>query len=227
MPSSKEKVEASFKKIQGQLKKAPKKLRAQGRQISQQISDQINERIGNQFAAQFSTQLHAVLSSKVTEQAQEVVKTAARTAQATAHIAAETAKHGIDQVLLNLEHRGLNVKDSQDLAVKVGRRVLERAEAIRAQIAANPLSPSWIKDVSLKPLETADLERDVASPTGTVPMAAEPAPIAAAALSAEPSEAPAEAITGADDTEDAAEVKKPRRASRSKASSSGTSARTK
>jgi hypothetical protein len=176
MASSKEKMEKSFKKIQSKLQKAPRKIKAQSQQISAQISAQIAERIGTQFTAQ----LNAVLSSKASTQAQEAVKSATQTVQATAtmatQLATETAKHGIDQVLLNLEHRGVNFKESQDLAVKVGRKVLERAEAIREQIAANPLSPAWLKDVSLKPIEakTAPTEDALDLATATAEGMAEP-----------------------------------------------------
>jgi hypothetical protein len=62
----------------------------------------------------------------------------------------------LDQVLLGLQHRGLNLKDfsfkeSQDVVQKVGRRVLQRADEIRAQLAGRTYSPSWLKDVSLAP----------------------------------------------------------------------------
>lgn len=147
MASSKEKMKSSLKKIKNKIKKAPLK-----------IQSEISERLGTKF----SHQLDSVLNSRLSEQAQAAVKTAVDNVQAAqvkaqstlnlaVSVATETAKHSLDEVLLNLEHRGVKVKESQDLAVKVGRLVLERAEKIRAQIAANPLSPNWIKDVSLTP----------------------------------------------------------------------------
>ncbi|MES2854828.1 MAG: hypothetical protein V4692_03140 [Bdellovibrionota bacterium] len=69
-------------------------------------------------------------------------------------------ENSIDQVLLGLQHRGLNLKEfnfkesqdaAQNIAQKVGRKVLERADEIRAQLAEQPYSPSWLKDVSLAP----------------------------------------------------------------------------
>jgi hypothetical protein len=60
-----------------------------------------------------------------------------------------TAKAGLDQLLHNLEEKGLKIKDSQDFLQKIGQSVLERAEEIREQVAQNPLAPSWIKDVTL------------------------------------------------------------------------------
>lgn len=104
-------------------------------QISEQISQKMNTRLGKK------------VSARLNESAETLVQTA--------HVAAETAKHGIDQVLIGLEHRGINLKESQDLAQKVGRKVLERAEAIRSQLAGTPFSPSWLKDVSLAPKAAA------------------------------------------------------------------------
>lgn len=65
--------------------------------------------------------------------------------------AAQTAKQSIDQALIALEHRGINIKDPQDFAQRVGRKVLERAESIREQIADKPFTPAWLKDVNLAP----------------------------------------------------------------------------
>lgn len=109
------------------------------------------------------------LANRLNEQAQEAVQKAAQaTAQMASNLATtfstEAAKHSLDQVLLNLEHRGLSFKDSQDLAIKVGRKVLERAEAVRLQIAENPLSPAWLREVRLKCVETA-LNKTVADET--------------------------------------------------------------
>ncbi len=65
---------------------------------------------------------------------------------------AEAAKKTVDDVLLGLEHKGYNVKHPQDLIQTVGRRVLERAseiaEDVRAQVAAQPYSPEWLKNVA-------------------------------------------------------------------------------
>lgn len=73
-----------------------------------------------------------------------------------AQAAAEKAKKSLDDVLLGLEHKGINVKAPQDLIQTVGRRVLERASEIasglssgvRSQVAAKPYSPDWLKNVT-------------------------------------------------------------------------------
>lgn len=69
-----------------------------------------------------------------------------------AQLAAEKAKKSLDDVLLGLEHKGINVKAPQDLIQTVGRRVLERAseiaEDVRSQVAAKPYSPDWLKNVT-------------------------------------------------------------------------------
>jgi hypothetical protein len=137
-------TETFTKKIKSELKKGlPKNIKAQ-------ISAQIHSKLNSRLAARINQSAQKA-SETATKTAQKTVKIATDTAQ----IAAETAKHSLDQVLLGLEHRGFKVKDSQDLqdiqvmAQKVGQKVLERAEAIRAQIATSPFSPAWLKDVKI------------------------------------------------------------------------------
>lgn len=65
---------------------------------------------------------------------------------------AKRAKKTLDQALLDLQHKAIDLKSQpQDLIQKVGQRVLERAERIRSQVAETPYSPSWLKDLSLTP----------------------------------------------------------------------------
>lgn len=70
--------------------------------------------------------------------------------------AAEAAKQSLDQVLLGLEHKlenqGVDVQQKKDLIYAVGKKVLERAEVIRGQVATNSMAPSWIKDINLNDL---------------------------------------------------------------------------
>ncbi|HVK61836.1 MAG TPA: hypothetical protein VM432_09815 [Bdellovibrionales bacterium] len=78
----------------------------------------------------------------------------------------KTFEDKLDQVLLGLQHRGLNLKDfnfkeSQDVVQKVGRRVLERAEMIRQQVAERPYSPAWLKDITLTPKKTTEQEPEL------------------------------------------------------------------
>jgi hypothetical protein len=61
----------------------------------------------------------------------------------------EKLESNFDQVLLQLEHRGLKIKESQDLIQRMGKTVLDRAEVIRSQIAANHLTPNWLKEMSV------------------------------------------------------------------------------
>jgi len=171
--------ETFTKKIKSELKKGlPKNIKAQ-------ISAQINSKLNSRLAARIneSAQMAAHKASETaTKTAQKTVKIASDTAQ----IAAETAKHSLDQVLLGLEHRGFKVKENQDLqdiqvmAQKVGQKVLERAEAIRAQIATSPFSPAWLKDVKIsttfataeKPVEKPAHGKSEASVDGDVKNAA-------------------------------------------------------
>ena len=156
--------ETLTKKLQGKLpknfkKKLGKRIKA-GTRLGSQISSQI--------AAQVAAQVPAEFSQRLNEQAQKATRAALHTAQMaaeTAHMAADTAKGGLDQVLIGLEHRGFNLKESQDIAQRVGRKVLERAEAVRAQIAASPLSPAWLREVTLK---NAKAEPVVAAETAPI-----------------------------------------------------------
>ena len=97
-------------------------------------SQNLTKKMGSQFGLK--------LGGKFGESFGQSAKSAATTAMS-------TAKFGLDQVLLGLQHRGLNLEESRDLVQQVGRRVLERAEEIRKQLALSPLSPAWLKDVSL------------------------------------------------------------------------------
>lgn len=76
----------------------------------------------------------------------------------------ESISETIDQALLDLQHKALDLKSQpQDLIQKVGQRVLERAERIRAQVAETPYSPTWLKDLSLAPKVEESGEADEAS----------------------------------------------------------------
>lgn len=114
------------------------------------IQTKIRKGLPKKIKSQFGEKLNTKLASQAQEAVQKATRTAQMATQVATQVATDAAKSSLDQVLLNLEHRGLNIKESQDLAIKVGRKVLERAEAIRAQIAENPLSPSWLKEVRLK-----------------------------------------------------------------------------
>lgn len=76
-------------------------------------------------------------------------KSAATVAKVASKLAKQTARQQLDQMLLGLQHKGLDISDSQDLVQRLGRNVLKRAEAIRAQLANTPLSPAWLKEISL------------------------------------------------------------------------------
>ncbi len=129
-------------------------------------------KIGNQVSAKYGaakkieaniTRLGEKISSRFSESAQLAKTVASQTAVQTAHLATETAhiavervqtaassaRESLDQVLVNLEHSsGLKFKDSSDMAQKIGRKVLERADEIRAQISKNQYAPQWVKTVS-------------------------------------------------------------------------------
>jgi hypothetical protein len=111
---------------------------------------------GGLFGRHFGQKLGQKLGKEIERKGQKVgqkfdekVEQISSTAKTAADVAAQTAKAGLDQLLHNLEEKGLKIKDSQDFLQKIGQSVLDRAEGIREQVAQNPLAPSWIRDVTL------------------------------------------------------------------------------
>jgi hypothetical protein len=89
---------------------------------------------------------------KTLQRSAQSAQAAGQTAATAAATAKQTAMQGLDQVLLGLSHNKQKLLDSpQDIIQSIGRRVLERAEQIRSQLAEQPLSPSWLKEVTLTP----------------------------------------------------------------------------
>ena len=77
------------------------------------------------------------------------LRSSVKSANTALNTQAKSAKKGLDQVLVNLEHRGLKIKESQEIIQRMGKKVLDRAEDIRSQIATNAKTPAWLKDMSL------------------------------------------------------------------------------
>ena len=116
----------------------------------------IEQEIGKRFEKIEKTlerTLEKTLEKAIGKAAELANSPAASRAQAAAEKARETAKKSIDDVLLGLEHKGYDVKGTQDLIQTVGRRVLARAsdiaEDVRSQVAAKPYSPEWLKNVTI------------------------------------------------------------------------------
>ena len=135
-----------------------------GHHFGQKLGKKLGKNIGRKGEA-----LGQKLDLRV-EQIAEQAFTVAQTAK-------ETAKVGLDQILLNLEHRGVNIKDKQDIIQKMGQTVLDRAEKIRSQIAEHPslekFAPSWMKESVQK---TSKKTETVATAEGTTTeMSAAPA----------------------------------------------------
>jgi hypothetical protein len=55
----------------------------------------------------------------------------------------------VDDILLDLEHKGFKLQDPQDVIQSIGRKVLERAENVRVQLARQSKRPAWLKDVTV------------------------------------------------------------------------------
>ena len=116
-----------------------------GHHFGQKLGKKLGKNIGRKGEA---------LGQKLDQRVEKIAEQAFTVAQT----AKETAKVGLDQILLNLEHRGVNIKDKQDIIQRMGQTVLDRAEKIRSQIAEHPslekFAPSWMKE-STKKTETA------------------------------------------------------------------------
>jgi hypothetical protein len=135
--------------------------------LSKRIQGKLKKGLPKKFTATINSGLNSKLGTRINESAQLASRVATQTAVQTAQIATETAhlaaervqnaadaaKQSLDHMLIGLEHRGITFKEPTDMAQKIGRKVLERAGEIRAQIASNPFTPSWLKNVS-KPHET-------------------------------------------------------------------------
>jgi alpha-galactosidase/6-phospho-beta-glucosidase family protein len=161
--------------LQAASKTASKKALKSFKKIQTKIQKKIQTSIQTSIKQELPQKINETLSTlKAPRVVQKAKRRAHETAQMATQIATDAAKNSLDQVLLNLEHRGLSIKESQDLAIKVGKKVLERAEAIRSQLAENSLSPQWLKEVRIKiddenakqaPISdvTSDLAADLAS----------------------------------------------------------------
>ncbi|RYZ74140.1 MAG: DUF3235 domain-containing protein [Proteobacteria bacterium] len=123
----------------------------------------IEKRIEKTFEKTLEKTLQTAMNSPLTAKAanaaeavQARVDKARTTAKDARNMAQATAKQSLDQVLLGLEHKlennGVDVKQKKDLIYAVGKKVLERAEVIRGQVAANPMAPTWIKGMNLNDL---------------------------------------------------------------------------
>lgn len=112
-----------------------------GRHFSQHIGQKFGKKLGREIGRKGEA-LGQKFDAHVDQIADKVTNVA------------DTAKTSLDQVLLNLEHRGLNFKDKQEIIHRVGQTVLDRAEKIRAQITENtPLgafAPAWMKESLVK-----------------------------------------------------------------------------
>ena len=150
-----------------------KKIGKTGKKIKKNISEKIG-----QYASPAA--INEVISSRVAS-AKAAAAAYQETAESVAQNAATVAKQSLDQVLLNLEHRGLKIKESQDLINQLGQAVLTRAEGVRSQLSQNPLTPAWLKDLTCaksakrEPLDIDDLSAEATSSVAeaTVSVAAE------------------------------------------------------
>lgn len=119
-----------------------------GHHFGQKLGRKLGKEIGRKGEA---------IGQMFDQRVEEIAEQVTTVAQSVKQTASEAAKTGLDQILLNLEHRGLNVKDTSDfseIVQKVSQTVLDRAEKIRSQITEHPavgaFAPSWMKEPLVK-----------------------------------------------------------------------------
>lgn len=120
-----------------------------GRNFSHHIGQKFGKKLGREIGRKGEA-----IGQKFDEHVDQIAEKVTTVAATVKQTATETAKTSLDQVLLNLEHRGLNIKDKQEVILRVGQTVLDRAEKIRAQLTENsPLgafAPAWMKEPLVK-----------------------------------------------------------------------------
>ena len=90
-------------------------------------------------------ELKTSLQTKAEERIQQITETATGARD----MAKTVAKAQVDQVLLNLSHKGLDLRDSNELAQRIGKSVLRRADEVRELIESHRMAPTWLKDLKL------------------------------------------------------------------------------
>ena len=189
-----------------------------GRHFGHHIGQKLGKKLGKQIGRK---------GEAIGQKFDQRVDKIAETVTTVAETAKQTAKTSLDQILLNLEHRGLNLKDSQDILQKVSQTVLDRAERIRSQITEHPsiggYAPSWLKE----PLTKSEPEARTQEPKPTAEAAgslteatvSEPAQGMQTPTLKDELEEAAEIAAAAGDEEAAADSAKPKRAKTAKSKS--------
>lgn len=196
-----------------------------GRSFSGHMGQKFGHRFGQKVAKKLGKEIahkSEALGQRIDQQVDHIadrVTTVAQTAQA-------TAKSSLDQILLNLEHRGLSFKEKQELMNRVGQTVLERAEKLRSQLSELPsfsgYAPSWMKEpfvkVSDAPAEAAGsmTEATVSEPAQEMQTDTLATELAAdvAADAGEQTELAVDAVTNVEESQSASEAK-PRKKTKS------------
>ena len=187
-----------------------------GQKFGQSFGQKVVKRLGKDIAHR-SEALGQRLDQQVDQIADRV--------QSVAQTASATAKSSLDQILLNLEHRGLNFKEKQELINRVSQTVLERAERIRSQISEHPslanYAPAWMKEPFVKSDVPAEAAGSMTEATVSEPAQAMQTDTLATELAAdvaveagEQTELAVDALTDVEEAQTASEAK-PRKKSKS------------
>ncbi len=108
------------------------------------------------------------LKTNLQAKAEERLTAFAHSATEAGDLARNVAKAQVDQVLLNLQHKGLDLSHSNELVQKIGKSVLRRADEVRERLEGSPMAPEWLKDLKLGD-KIEGLSQKLAENFGTAP----------------------------------------------------------
>ena len=89
------------------------------------------------------------LKTNLQAKAEERLTAFAQSATEAGDLAKNVAKAQVDQVLLNLQHKGLDLSQSNELVQKIGKSVLRRADEVRERLEGSRMAPEWLRDLKL------------------------------------------------------------------------------
>jgi len=139
--SSKERATERANDVKDRLVQAGSEARKRfaGTKIGQRVEQTVSQ-LENKFPE---------LKNNLQAKAGERLQAFAQSATEAGDLAKNVAKAQVDQVLLNLQHKGLDLSQSNELVQKIGKSVLRRADEVREKLEGSPMAPEWLKDLKL------------------------------------------------------------------------------
>ena len=132
----------------GKAQEAKERLAAAGMEAKKRFA---NTKLGQKVEETVSKvetklpDLKNTLQAKAEERIQQITQSATEAGD----LAKSVAKAQVDQVLLNLKHKGLDLSESNELVHRIGQSVLRRADEVREMLEGHHMAPAWLKDLKL------------------------------------------------------------------------------